>query len=244
MDRFTPLSDQEIDELLHGRAPEGHADLRPVADLAAAVLARRADEPAPVMGYELRRAISDRARPPVPVLRHPRWRQALAASAAAAAFGVVGVAGALPAPIQDAVADAGRVVGVELPRSSDVADEAPGVETATSVLGDREQGSTGPTAAAPPDVTPGGAAPADPGTAGDREPATPAIPPAGEGPDDQDQSTTARDREPGSANAPDGAPAPEDAGPHKPSDAADPAPGPSEEAPAEVDPGPVRPRLA
>ena len=178
MDGSPELTDREVDALLEGATPDDRPDLQTLAELTAAVRSRAEAEPAPVMAYELRQAISARgARPALRSRR--RWLDAVAAGAAVFAFGAVSAAGALPAPLQNAVADAGGAVGVALPRADDAApDDAPGIEMAAVALGEPEDEGTEPKSAAPPSVTPGGAMPADPGVPGDEEPATPATPPA------------------------------------------------------------------
>jgi hypothetical protein len=171
------LNDAELDELLAGRPLEGRPDLAPLADMAAAVTARVRAEPAPVMGYELRRAMAaGSARPARRVQR--RILDAVAATVAVFAVGAVSAAGALPSTLQNAVSNAGSVVGISVPRADEADDRAR--DAVAPHLGEAEDEGTEVKAAAPPDVTPGGARPADPGTPSDQDlaiPATPATPP-------------------------------------------------------------------
>jgi hypothetical protein len=243
MDRFDQLSASELDELFEGQHPDDRPDLRPVADLAVALRARADAEPAPVMRYELRRAIADHVAPLAPSRVRRRWLGAIAASAALVAFGAVGGAGALPAPLQNAVSSAGGIVGVELPRADDAAGDAPGLPVAEVILGDSDEDETGPTAVAPPHRTPGGAAPADPDDAADA-PAIPAVPPAdAQDGTERDPGMAAGDRGAGGAEraeVPDAAPPPPEAPPEQPTEGKEPA----EDAPSEDgQPLPGRPQL-
>ena len=176
MPAISSLTDHELDELLAGRTPEGRGELAPLADVAIAVRERTAGEPAPVMAYSLRQAV---ARGSMPLPRPRRLMPVAVAAFALAGVSLAGAANALPAPVQNMVAEAGDLVGVDIPHSTD--DDV--VEThdlstttdaarplAEGVGSDAEpKNQSGP--------TPGGTIPADPGTPGDMTPATPAIPP-------------------------------------------------------------------
>ncbi len=160
MATIAALSDQELEELLAGRTPEGLDDLASLADLAGAVRQRREAEPVPVMGYSLRRALCG---PSIPAARHRSLAGLVAAAIGIVAFGAASAANALPAPIQNAVAEASGIVGVQVPHagSDDLAaiDEPP-----ARVAGFTEAEDEGNEAkvANPPDATPGGATPATP----------------------------------------------------------------------------------
>jgi hypothetical protein len=173
MATITELSDPELHELLAGRTPEGLDDLTPLAHLAAAVRRRMEAEPAPVMRYPLRHALSGGTQAATP--RYRRLAGLVTAGLGIAAFGAASAANALPAPIQNAVAEAGDLVGVDVPRADDDHHvDAPFSGTA----GPGEAEDEGNEAkAGPHHTTPGGATPADPGTPGDQEPSAPAIPP-------------------------------------------------------------------
>jgi hypothetical protein len=78
-----------------------------------------ADTPSPAVGDELAALFRDGTRPvvsPTPAPRR-RWsaRAAVAGAVAGLAFGGLGIAGALPGPVQRGVADVARQVGVSLP---------------------------------------------------------------------------------------------------------------------------------
>ena len=176
MTAISSLTDEEVDELLAGQAPDGHRELAPLADVATALRERAAHEPVPVMRYPLRHALV-RGAAPVEPLRPRRLVHAAIGGATIALLGLAGGANALPAPMQDAVAKVGDLVGVEVPHPSDDPTELPGgggarARATPSGSGEGSDLGTG----APPDSTPGGATPADPGTAGDLEPASPALP--------------------------------------------------------------------
>jgi hypothetical protein len=79
-----------------------------------------ADTPTPAVGDELAVLFRDGAAPvvsPAPAPRPRRWsvRAAVAGAVAGLTFGGLGIAGALPGPVQRGVADVARQVGVELP---------------------------------------------------------------------------------------------------------------------------------
>jgi hypothetical protein len=79
-----------------------------------------ADTPSPAVGDELTVLFRDGAEPvvsPTPASRPRRWsvRAAVAGAVAGLTFGGLGIAGALPGPVQRGVADVARQVGVELP---------------------------------------------------------------------------------------------------------------------------------
>ena len=193
MARFAELDDATVDDLLRGNTPEGYEDLAPVAELAVAVRAR-ATAHDPEISPALRAQLLER--PPVPPryvgVARRRLRLGAAAAAAVAVVGVAAAQNALPASAQRFVSSAADLVGLDVPRPDDDGEgpvttvdepestsddgEAPGdgghhrlrgaraARRRTAPLG---QSSTG----GPPDETPGGATPADPGTPGDHEPA-------------------------------------------------------------------------
>ena len=179
MTAISSLSDEEVDELLDGHTPDGLRDLAPLADVTAALHRRAAEERAPVMRYPLRHAVARAASAPAPPRPH-RIAYSAVGGAALVAFGWAGAAAALPAPVQNAVADVGSLVGVHVPRADDddpleVHDHS-AVSNPAAVTEAEDEG-TQPKAIAPPGTTPGGATPADPGVPGDLTPATPATPP-------------------------------------------------------------------
>ena len=111
------------------------------ADLRAALLA----PPDEVTAARHLRAMGDAA-PAAAVVGRPRRRVvAVAAGAAAAGIFLTGglaAANTLPAPVQDAVASAAEVVGLDLPRSEDrdepvVVDEAPSTTDSPATSDDR-----------------------------------------------------------------------------------------------------------
>jgi hypothetical protein len=90
-----------------------------------------AEAPLPVVGDALATLFRDGQAPVVsaaPVVRRRRWsaRAAIAGAIAGVTFGGLGVAGALPGPVQRGVADVVRQVGVHLP------DPAPATTSTTS----------------------------------------------------------------------------------------------------------------
>ena len=207
MARFAELDDDTVDDLLRGNTPEGYEDLAPVAALAVAVRARataHGPEISPALRAQL---LERPHVPPryVGVARR-RLRLGAAAAAAVAVVGVAAAQNALPASAQRFVSSAADLVGIHVPHPDDD-DGAPSVTTvdgpeSTSDDGEGpgdggttpgDEGTTGSgdarrharrtappgqsSTGGPPDETPGGATPADPGTPGDHEPATPAIPP-------------------------------------------------------------------
>lgn len=102
------------------------------AELGAELRAARDAAPLPVLGMALAR-IFDEGLPPAtapaagPSARRRAVRRATVLAGVGAFFaGGLGVAGALPAPVQRAVSDAADVVGVQLPHPSDDDDERPG----------------------------------------------------------------------------------------------------------------------
>jgi hypothetical protein len=79
-----------------------------------------ADTPSPAVGGELATLFRDGAEPvvsPTAAPRRRRWsvRAAVAGAVAGVTFGGLGIAGALPGPVQRGVADVARQVGVSLP---------------------------------------------------------------------------------------------------------------------------------
>ena len=71
MGRGIALSDDDVDELIAGRSPEGLHDLAPLADVTLALRVRAATEVAPPMGHALRMALADA---PATTARHQRSR--------------------------------------------------------------------------------------------------------------------------------------------------------------------------
>ena len=194
MTRLASLSDDDLGALLDGEAPAGMPDLMPLAEVMVALRRVRDAQAAPAMNDDLARAIA--ARPDVPGRHVSRARRRLAyVAGTAAAFGVIGVAttaNALPAPMQHFVADAGDLVGLDVPRpDDDDAEPTPSSNEGSPAGGEKKDGvdSGEPSGTddprgrgdsgngSPPATTPGGATPADPGPPGDKEPATPATPP-------------------------------------------------------------------
>ena len=95
-----------------------------------------------------------------------------AATAATVLLGVGAAQNRLPAGVQDVVSSTAELVGIHLPHADERGAEHRqdgDVVDADQRGGDGQPGYDG--------VTPGGADPADPGVAGDKEPATPATPP-------------------------------------------------------------------
>ena len=173
---ISTLSDTELDELLEGHTPDGRGELSPLADVAIAVRRRTAVERAPKMTYPLRQAVAQRAAPVTP--RRPSLVPVAVGAFGIAGLMLAGAANALPAPIQNVVSDAGGLVGVAIPQADDdVVDTRDGGDGPTSNAGSSGEGDGPEAKGGPPESTPGGATPADPGTPGDHEPATPAIPP-------------------------------------------------------------------
>jgi hypothetical protein len=185
MTRFAELDDAAVDDLLRGDTPAGCEDLAPVAQLAT-VVRQRATALTPAMGTALRAQIQQRPAVPPRHVGVPRRR--LQVAAAAVSFAIVGVAAAqnaLPAAAQRFVASAADLVGLDVPRPEDRAgnprtpttdtgstDPTEGTEGPDGTSADgKEPASTGPHTSVPeggpPEETPGGATPADPGTPGD-----------------------------------------------------------------------------
>jgi hypothetical protein len=137
-------SDDEIDALLSGRGTT--TTLVDVAPLIDELRGHYADRPVPTPNAELEqvfawglRAEDDDDRAPavawLPARARARasmWtpgrRVAVALLAATIALGGLAVAGAVPA-VQDAIADAAKVIGLDLPRSSPDAPSSPSVTT-------------------------------------------------------------------------------------------------------------------
>jgi hypothetical protein len=219
MTRIAELDDVAVDALLRGDTPDGCGDLAPVAELTAAVR-RRVTAESPAMSSALRAQIRQQPHVAPRFVGAPRRRLQLAAAAAFALLfvGVAATRNALPAAAQRVVANVAHVVGLDVPRPED--DDAPDDSTtdpgSTKGAADEDEGtgSDGPAVPGapdgragasdgddtgspqgPPDQTPGGATPADPGTPGDHEPATPAEPPAHSngGSDGGNNSTRATD---------------------------------------------------
>lgn len=165
MARFTEIPDAEVDALLQGVVPDDGDDLAPIAELAAALRHRVAEEPVPPMNPALRAQISGGNVVPLDRARLVR-RPLIGAAAAAAVVLATLVAGAsqevLPERVQRVVASVAERLGIDLPHPDDDIESQPV----------RSEGS-------PPETTPGGATPADPGAPGG--PATPADPADGQG---------------------------------------------------------------
>ena len=179
MPAISSLSDEQVDSLLAGHAPEGQDELAPLAEVATAVRWRAAHEPTPVMRYPLRHAVARAMLPGEPQSRG-RLAHAALSGAAIAVLAVAGAADALPAPVQDAVADVGALVGIQVPGASDDGgtDIAEGSAPAAQPgFAEDEDDGADPGAARPSSLTPGGAVAADPGTPDDGEPASPATAP-------------------------------------------------------------------
>jgi hypothetical protein len=177
MTGISSLSDEEVDELLAGHAPTGRADLAPVAAVATSVRRHVAAETAPMIRYPLRHAIGRRA---VVVVPRPRPLVHAAMGAAVTVFALAGAADALPAPVQEAVADVGDLVGVEMPHATDehhLSAHVAAVAIAPNEAAEEEDEGTEPKPYQRPGAVPEGATPADPGSPGDHQAATPATPP-------------------------------------------------------------------
>jgi hypothetical protein len=195
MGRGTALSDHGVDELIAGRSPAGLHDLRPLADVTQALRVRAANEVAPPMGHALRMSLANASATTAPNqwsrIRH-RLPGLAAVGVGVIVFGTMTAANALPAPVQHIVADAGTLVGVDVPTPDEGSDEPTGSSDAKPDEDGAESEpattheDSGPTkvrpepnGSGPPEGTPRGALPADPrerGAPGDHAPATPAEP--------------------------------------------------------------------
>ena len=169
--------DAELQALRTGRVPSGRDDLRGLAELGAALRASLQAEPVPPPSGELAELIRSAGATVAPAGRPPPWpfpagtrrrRLRVVVAGALASLGIVGglgAAGALPAPVQRAVASSAEVVGLDFPRpASDV--PAPSEEVAPAAdacLPGPETTTT--SASAPSTSTPAGACPPDPSTA-------------------------------------------------------------------------------
>ena len=158
-------ADDEVDALLGGRGTA--TALVDVAPLVDELRARYADRPAPAPNAALEQVLAwglpaedERRRAPAVAWlpgrsrdRASRWtpgrRVTVALLAATFTLGGLAVAGAVPA-VQDAIADAAKVIGLDLPRSTPDTPPSPAVTTTP----------TGPAAGLS-----GGVAPAVPGAA-------------------------------------------------------------------------------
>lgn len=176
MTMFSTLDDDVVDALLEGHAPDETAELDELAAVVRRLRASAATEPVPPMSAALRaQVLQPDVHPLAPVVRARRsLRTGLLAAAAAAVVALIGVGAEqnrLPADVQDVVSSVADLVGVDVPRADD-REDAEGEDPAAV---DAEDGSVD--GQGKPDVTNGGATPADPGEPGDKEPATPATPP-------------------------------------------------------------------
>lgn len=191
MARFSELDDAAVGQLLRGDTPAGCEDLAPVAELVL-TLRERATADGPQIGASLRAQMQQRPRVAPRYVGVARRRLQLAAVAAALVLiGVAASHNALPAAAQRIVSNAADLAGIDVPRPGEDRDHPP----STSSAGTDTSGSTGttdgtetsdpttgtkggaPSTGGPPEQTPGGAIPADPGAPHDGEPATPATPP-------------------------------------------------------------------
>jgi hypothetical protein len=154
-------TDDEVDALLSGRGTA--TALLEVAPLVDELRASYADRPAPAPNAELeqvfawglrteneqRRAPAVAWLPEHPRERAPMWtpgrRVAVALLAATFALGGLAVAGAVPA-VQDAIADAAKVIGLDLPRSTPEAPQSPTVTTSPAGPSDGLTGAVVPAA--------------------------------------------------------------------------------------------------
>jgi hypothetical protein len=95
--------------------------------------AAAAETPTPAVGDALATLFRDGAAPVTSVIGSRRWRWSMRATVAGAvagvAFGGLGVAGALPRPVQHGVAGVVRHVGVELPDPATTTTTEPTVPT-------------------------------------------------------------------------------------------------------------------
>jgi hypothetical protein len=175
MTMFSALDDASVDALLDGRAlPDG--ELHDVAEVVERLRASARREPVPPVSAALRAQLRGANVVPFgPALAARRsMRRGVLAAAAAAAVVLVGVGAdqnRLPANVQDVVASAAELVGVDVPTS----DERPAAGVGSTQSSEGAGGTDG--------STPGGATPADPGERGDHQPATPAVPPEHAGSD-------------------------------------------------------------
>lgn len=121
-----PRPDDSVDDaVLAGHVPTGADDLAPVAALVSGMRSRRDAEPVPPMGVELRAVIDElcgparpEAAPPAaitPRRRGRRIRALVGGVVAALTVSGLGVAGALPAPVQRVVSDTAGHLGIVLP---------------------------------------------------------------------------------------------------------------------------------
>lgn len=143
--------------------------------------AAAADVPAPEAGASLRTLFRDGTVPmPAPAAprRHSRGlRIAIAGAVAGVTFGGLGAAGALPASLQEKMADVADVVGIRLPHSEPVLlEETEDAVTTTTSTTSTTPSTTSTTPGAP--AAPGGS-PAAPGAGGSSVPAPPSSAPAG-----------------------------------------------------------------
>lgn len=122
------IDGEALDQLRQGRTPEGRPDLEALASLLTDLRRAHRGEPAPPMGPELTELVAtgaardDRAVDPQTTGSSTSgWagRAKLLIGGAVAGLGLVGglgAAGALPAPVQRAVASTADVVGLDFPR--------------------------------------------------------------------------------------------------------------------------------
>jgi hypothetical protein len=181
-------ADDEAEELFSGRVTStALIDVEPLVD---ELRVRYADRPAPapnsaleqVFAWGLRADEEKRRVPAVPSWSR-RTRAVVAVLAATLVLGGLAVAGAEPA-VQDAIADAAKVFGLDLPRSGPDAPESPSVSTlgrspaaaggaapvspgASPASSASSAGGAGLSTSSPPGAPASGVAPPDAGTAVD-----------------------------------------------------------------------------
>lgn len=175
MTMFSTLDDDVVDALLEGHAPDDAAELDELGAVMRRLRASAATEPVPSMSAALRAQIlQPNVVPLVPAARaRPSLRTGVLIAAAAAIVALIGVGAEqnrLPSGVQDVVSSVADIVGLDVPRAEERGD-ATGDDDST----DAEDGAVD--GQGRPEVTNGGATPADPGEPGDKEPATPATPP-------------------------------------------------------------------
>lgn len=195
-DPFPELGDAVAEAVLLGRVPKGRPDVAPLAAYFAAVRRDAEDMPAPVAGSELSALLSAGIAPfgstpsPRAVAHRPSRRKKMlhvalgtvvgkivtGTAMAAASVGGLGAAGALPAPVQDVVADVAGIVGIDLPEGH----PSVPVDPETGVVGSEPE-TTGPSSgasASTSEPTPEPAAAAPPAPPPVAEPAPAAVAPA------------------------------------------------------------------
>ncbi|MFL6204067.1 MAG: hypothetical protein ACJ739_01825 [Acidimicrobiales bacterium] len=174
MTAISTLSEEEVDALVSGHTPVGRGDLAPVAEALTTLRRQVAEEPVPTVGYPLRSAMARRAAPPAPST--PRSLAVTAVASAVTVLALAGAADALPAPVQEAVADVGDLVGVEVPHSStehSLEERGAAASTVHPASTEAEDEGTEPKAERAPLTVPAGAIAPGPGSPGDDEAASP-----------------------------------------------------------------------